>query len=67
MAYSALERGVNIITSPDKIAATFADHYANISRNLHKKSKSGKTKKRSYHIITFLNWISDNPMAGGFK
>ena len=43
------------ITSPDKIADTFADHYANISRDLHKKTKPGKNRKRkkkkSHHII----------------
>ena len=47
-----LEREGNIITSPDKIT----DHYANISKDPHKKSKPRKNgrgrKKRSYHIIT---------------
>ena len=48
-----LESGGNIIISPKKISDTFvADHYANISRDPHKKSKQGKNrKKNSYHII----------------
>ena len=45
---SPLERGGNIITSPDEIA----DHYTNISRDPHKKSKTGKNrKKKSYNTI----------------
>ena len=49
----ALERGGNIIISLDEIADTFADHYANISRDQHKKSKPeiNRNRKRSYHII----------------
>ena len=41
-----LDRRGNIITSPDEIADIFADHYANISKDLHKKRKTGKTEKR---------------------
>ena len=41
-----LKRGGNIITSPDEITDTFADHNANILRNSHKKSKSGNNRKR---------------------
>ena len=49
---SLLERGV--ITSHDEITHTFADHYANISKDLCKKSKPGKNrKKRSYHMINY--------------
>ena len=36
-----LERGGNIITPPEIIA----DHYANISRDPHKKIKPGKTER----------------------
>ena len=36
---SPLNRGRNIITSPDEITDTYADHYENISKDLHKKSK----------------------------
>ena len=35
-----LDRGGNIITSPDEIA----DYYANISKDLHKKSKPRKNR-----------------------
>ena len=41
-----LEKGRSIITSPDEIADTFADHYANISKDLHKKSKPGKIRNK---------------------
>ena len=41
-----LERGGNTITLADEIANTFADHYANISRDPHKKVNHGKTGKR---------------------
>ena len=41
-----LDRGGNTITSPDEIADIFADHYANILKDLHKKSKPGKTERR---------------------
>ena len=40
-----LERGGNIITSPDENADTFADHFANIWKGPHKKSKPVKNKK----------------------
>ena len=42
---SLLDRRGNIITSPDEIADTFADHYANVSKDLHKKSKLGKKRE----------------------
>ena len=49
-----LETRKNIITSPDEITDTFADHYVNILRNPGKKSKSRKTRKeKSYHIINY--------------
>ena len=41
-----LKKGRNIITSPDKIANTFADHYINILRDSHKKSKLVKNRKK---------------------
>ena len=41
-----LERAGNIITLLQEIAETFYDHYANISRDPHKKSKPGKNRKR---------------------
>ena len=41
-----MKRGGNIITSPVEIADTFADYYANILRDPHKKSKPEKNKKR---------------------
>ena len=41
-----LDSGENAITSPDEIADTFADHYANISKNLHKKSKPWKNRNK---------------------
>ena len=44
----SLDRGGNIITSPEEIADTFADHFANILKDLHKKSKPGK----NYHQTT---------------
>ena len=47
-----LEKGGIIITSSDEIADTFADHYENILRDSHKKSKPvKKRKKNSKHII----------------
>ena len=47
-----LDKGGNIITSPDDIAETFADYYANILREPHKKSKPGENrKKKNYYII----------------
>ena len=39
-----LERG-EIITSPEEIADNLADHYSNISKYPHKKSKPGKNRK----------------------
>ena len=45
-----LERGRSIITSPDKIADTFAVHYANILRDDHKKSKPEKNRKRKSYL-----------------
>ena len=43
------------ITLPDEIIDTFADHYANILRDPHKKNKQEKTKrgrkKKRYHVI----------------
>ena len=41
-----LERGGSIIDLPDVIVDTFADHYANILRDPHKKSKPMKNRKR---------------------
>ena len=41
-----MKRGGNIITSPVEIADTFADYYANILRDSHKKGKPGEHKKR---------------------
>ena len=41
-----LERGGNTNNSPDEIVDTFADHYANISKNHHKKSKPREHRKR---------------------
>ena len=43
---SPLERGKNTHASTDKIADIFGDHYANISRDPHKKSKPCKQRKR---------------------
>ena len=40
----------NIITTHDEIA----DHYANISIDLHKKSKPGKNRKKNYHTTNQL-------------
>ena len=34
------------ITSSDEIADTFAEHYANTSKDLHKKSKPGKNRNK---------------------
>ena len=45
-AIPPLESGRNRITSPDEIAHTFADHYANISQDFYKKGKPEKTKIR---------------------
>ena len=39
-------KGGYIIISPNEIAKSFVDHYANISRDLHKKSKTRKNRKR---------------------
>ena len=39
-----------MITSPDEIADTFADHYANMSRDLYKKSKPGKKRKKKEEL-----------------
>ena len=51
---SPLEREENTITSPDKIADIFANHYANILRDPNNKSKPGKhRKKTTYHIINY--------------
>ena len=44
--FSTSDRGENIITSPEKIVDTFADYYANISKDLHKKSKQGKNRNK---------------------
>ena len=41
-----LKRGGNIITTLEEISYTFADHYANISRDPHKKGKPGKNKEK---------------------
>ena len=41
-----LDREVNIITSSDEILDTFAHHYANISKDLHKKNKPGKNRNK---------------------
>ena len=53
-----LDRGGNIITLPEKISNTFADHYANTSKDLRKKSKPGKTEikreKKNYHTTNHL-------------
>ena len=44
-----------MITSPDEITDTFADHYANISKDLHKRSKLGKIRnKKNYHTKNHL-------------
>ena len=57
---SLLERRGNRIPSSEEIEVTFADHYANISKDPHKKIKQGKNrKKQSYHIINHSqteNW-----------
>ena len=49
-----LERGRNTITLSGEIADIFADYYANISKDPHKKSKPEKCRKRrrkkTYHI-----------------
>ena len=39
--------GEKIITSPDEIADTCAEHYENISKEPHKKSKPGKREIRT--------------------
>ena len=45
--YKLLERGGNLITSPDEIADLFTDHYANILRDdPHKISKPGENRMR---------------------
>ena len=41
-----LDRGINIITLPDEITDTFADHYAKILIDLHKKGKPGKNRNK---------------------
>ena len=41
-----LNRWGKIITLPDEIEYTFADHYANILKDLHKKSKPGKNRNK---------------------
>ena len=43
---SALKRQGNTITSLGEIAGTFAEHYAYILRNPHKKNKPQKDRKR---------------------
>ena len=48
---SPLESEGNIITSPEEIADTFADHYANILRDPYKNKPEKTRKKKSYHII----------------
>ena len=52
-----LDRRENIITSPDKIAIadTFADHYANISKGLHKKSKNKKREEQLLYNKAFTD------------
>ena len=45
-----LDRGGNIIISPDEIAGTFADHYANISKIFIRKANQGKTEIRREKI-----------------
>ena len=49
-----LERGGNIITSPDKIADTFADHFANVLRDPNKEKQTSENRKKNYHIINHL-------------
>ena len=48
-----LNRGGNIIPSPDEITDPFASHNENTSKDSHKKSEQGKTeirgKKKNYH------------------
>ena len=44
-----LERGGNLITSPEEIA----DHYANISRGPHKKSKQEKNRNKKREELPY--------------
>ena len=51
----SLDRGGNIITVLDEIAYTFADHYANISKDLQKKNKyKNKKRHKNYHTTNHL-------------
>ena len=49
----------NIITSPDEIAHTFANHYANISKHLHNKSKLGKNRNKKREELPYNKPFAD--------
>ena len=46
-----LDRRGNKISSLDDIADTFADNYANISKDLYKKSKPGKNRNKKREVV----------------
>ena len=58
-----MKRGGNTITSSDEIADTFSDHYTNISRNPHKKSRPEKNgKRKSEEEISYNQSFADREL-----
>ena len=65
MRIPPIEKGGSIISTPIEIAETFADYYANISRDQNKERKPGKHRKRkkeeerlnaSFRLLLEHNW-----------
>ena len=54
-----LNRGGNIITSPDKFADIFADQCANILKDLHKKSKPVKNRNKKKEELPYNKPFTD--------
>ena len=63
-----LDRGRNITTSPDEIPDVFADHYSNISKDLHKKSKPGKNRnKKRKEEIPYIKPFTDRELKAAIN
>ena len=63
--FPPLDRGGNIITSPDEIADTFADHYAIITKDLYKKKKPGKNRNKKREVVLpYKKTFTDRELKG---
>ena len=57
-----LERGGNIITSPDEIADTFVDYYANISRGHIRKANQVQTEWKKEEELPYNKPFTDREL-----